>query len=88
MNEVTHRELRNDSGNVLRRAREGETMLITNHGVITATIGPPPNDTLSDLAARGMLRDSLADPSTLTTIRRHKAQLTSAEIVSDVQSRW
>ena len=88
VDEVTHRELRNGSGNVLRRAREGETLLITNHGVVTATIGPPPKDILSDLSARGMLRDALADPSTLKTIRRHKAEVTSAEIVSDVRGSW
>ena len=88
MEEVTHRELRNDSGSVLRRAGNGEMLLITNHGVATATLGPPPKDMLSDLAARGMLREARADPSTLTTIRRRKSDLTSAEFVSDVRGSW
>ncbi len=38
---ISHREFRNQSGEVLRRAQAGETMLVTSHGKPVAMLGPP-----------------------------------------------
>lgn len=38
---IPHRELRNDSSRVLEEVRNGETIHITNHGKIVATLIPP-----------------------------------------------
>ncbi len=38
---IPHRELRNDSSRVLDEVRRGETIHITNHGEIVATLVPP-----------------------------------------------
>lgn len=40
MQTLAHRELRNQSGEVLRRVQEGATFQVTNRGRIVAVIGP------------------------------------------------
>jgi len=37
---ISHRELRNDSGRILRAVAEGESFVITNNGVGVARITP------------------------------------------------
>ncbi len=39
---IPHRELRNDSSRILEDVRRGETIHVTNHGVVVATLVPPP----------------------------------------------
>lgn len=88
MEEVTHRQMRNDSADVLRRVAAGETILVTNNGQPAAVIGPPPDDALSLLAASGQLREALDLPSQLRSIKRTKSKKKSVEIVADVKGRW
>jgi len=38
---IPHRELRNNSSAILEEVRRGETIHITNHGVVVATLIPP-----------------------------------------------
>ena len=38
---IPHRELRNNSSKILEEVRNGETIHITNHGVVVATLVPP-----------------------------------------------
>lgn len=40
MTTITHRELRNNSADVLRRVAAGEAMEVTNHGVVVAYLSP------------------------------------------------
>lgn len=40
MTTITHRELRNNSGDVLRRVAAGEAMDVTNRGVVVAHLSP------------------------------------------------
>lgn len=40
---IPHRELRNNSSRILEEVRRGETIHITNHGEIVATLIPPPS---------------------------------------------
>ena len=88
MDEITHRQMRNESADVLRRVAAGETILVTNNGQPAAVIGPPPNDVVSLLAANGQLREALNPPSRLRSIKRTKSTKTTAEIVADVRGRW
>lgn len=37
---ITHRELRNDSGRILREVQEGQTFIITNNGEPVAALQP------------------------------------------------
>ncbi len=38
---IPHRELRNRSSDVLRRVQAGETIHVSNHGVVVAILSPP-----------------------------------------------
>lgn len=41
MERIPHRELRNNSAEILRRVARGESFEITNHGEVVAVIEPP-----------------------------------------------
>lgn len=88
MEQITHRQLRNDSAEVLRRVAAGETVLVTNHGEPAAFIGPASGDVLTALSAHGQVRTAPASPSTLRSIKRRKAARTAAEIVADGRGPW
>ena len=85
MQRITHRQLRNDSAEILRRVATGETILVTNHGEPAAVIGPPSSHALAALSAHGQVRTALASPATLGSIKRRTAARTTAEIVADVR---
>lgn len=85
---ITHRQMRNESAEVLRRVAAGETILVTNSGQPAAVIGPPPGDLLALLAAQGQLREARSSPSVLPTIKRKRSKHTTAEMVADVRRRW
>ena len=40
MRTITHRQLRNESGAVLRDVEAGESILVSNHGSVVARISP------------------------------------------------
>ena len=88
MRTVTHREMRNSSGEILRAVAAGETLQVTNNGQIAAVISPPPSGSLDGLAAQGQARLARRPVTDLSTIRRRKAKLTSAELVEDARGRW
>ncbi len=85
---VTHREWRNNSGEILRAVAAGESVQVTNNGQVAAVISPPSGETLAELAARGQLRPARRPPADLSLIRRRKATRTSAELVNDSRGRW
>lgn len=88
MRTVTHREMRNQSGNVLRHVADGETIQVTNHGRVAALIVPPGTDPLADLISRGQVRVARNPTSSLRSIVRRKSTADSQAIVSDVRGRW
>ena len=55
METISQREMRNNSGEVLRRVAEGESFLVTNGGVPAAVIGPPPLSQRAALVTSGRL---------------------------------
>lgn len=85
MVEISHRQMRNNSGDVLRRVEAGETILVTNNGRPAAVLSPPSGDLLASLAAKGELRPAIASPSTLRSIKRRPAKKSSAQILADVR---
>lgn len=87
MRTVTHREMRNSSGEILRAVAAGETVQVTNNGQVAAVIGPPAGDVLTRLAAQGQVRAARRAAADLSTIRRRKAKLASAELVADARGR-
>ena len=55
MRTISQRELRNNSGEVLRAVAAGESMVITNHGQPAALLTPVPGTVRERLIAAGRL---------------------------------
>ncbi len=55
MRTISQRELRNNSGEVLRAVAAGESMVITNHGQPAALLTPVPGTVRERLIATGRL---------------------------------
>ena len=58
METISQRQMRNASGEILRRVQAGESFIITNNGVEVAQLipyGRPSNPDRDDLIARGIL---------------------------------
>lgn len=88
MRTVTHREMRNQSGEILREVAGGETIQVTNNGQVAALIVPPGTDTLAELVSRGQVRVARNPVSGLRSINRRKSATDSTAIVADVRGRW
>lgn len=88
MSEITHRQMRNDSGEVLRRVAEGETIMVTNHGVPAAVIGPPYTDIVALLSARGQMREAIDTPDSIRSIHRRTSEKSTKEIIADTRGNW
>jgi prevent-host-death family protein len=85
---VTHREMRNQSGQILRDVANGETVQVTNNGQVAAIIVPPTIGTLDDLMSRGQVRAARRPPSDLASIVRRTSRRTSEALLADVRGRW
>ncbi len=85
---VTHREMRNQSGEILRRVAGGETIEVTNNGQVAALIVPPNTDVLDALAALGQVREATKPVSSLAAIVPRKSDVRSEDILADVRGRW
>jgi antitoxin (DNA-binding transcriptional repressor) of toxin-antitoxin stability system len=80
--------MRNQSGEILRKVADGETIQVTNNGQVTALIVPPGTDTLADLISRGQVRVARQPLSSLRSVARRKSTASSEAIVADVRGRW
>lgn len=85
MDNITHRELRNSSGEVLRRVEAGERLVITNNGRPAAVLGPITRDTLDELIASGGARPASAGVDALARLRPQSAGLSTREIIDDIR---
>lgn len=87
MRTVSHREMRNHSGEILRDVANGETVCVTNRGQVAALIVPPDADVLAGLVARGQVRVAERPLSSLRAIRRRRGA-DSRHVVADVRGEW
>ena len=86
MRTINHRELRNNSSEVLRAVRAGETIEVTNYGEAAAVLMPPSLTVYERLVAAGKVREPRSDPRVdLRTIRRVRVPLSSSAIIADVR---
>lgn len=75
---LNQRELRNDSGEVLRLVEQGETFTITRRGVPVAMLGPlPPTDLRCDRPATRRPR--------FAGLTRVEADVPSSEVLEDLR---
>ncbi|HVX22985.1 MAG TPA: type II toxin-antitoxin system prevent-host-death family antitoxin [Acidimicrobiales bacterium] len=86
MRTISHRELRNNSSEVLRQVRSGEIVEVTNHGEVTAVLVPPSTTVFERLVAAGKVRRP--DPGRVVDLRRVRrvtSQVPTAELLAEVR---
>ena len=88
MKSITHREMRNNSADVLRRVEAGESVQVTNKGRPAAMIIPVGADTLDALIERGGARAPRSGVEALLEIRLAESEMSTAEILDDARGRW
>lgn len=88
METVSHREMRNRSGELLRRVEAGESVLVSNNGRPAAMIVPVGGSVLDGLIARGEARPARTGVDRLRAIVRVTSPMTSGELVEDSRGRW
>jgi prevent-host-death family protein len=83
---ISHRELRNNSSEVLRAVSAGEMIEVTNHGEVAAVLMPPSLTPYERLAAAGKVRGPATDRRVdLRRVRRITVPMSSSEIIADVR---
>ena len=86
MERITHRELRNQSGEILRRVEAGESFEVTNNGQLVAMLVPPRPGSIEDLVRRGEARPARADiREALASFEPVALPVSTAEIIDDVR---
>lgn len=88
MESVSHRELRNSSGEVLRRVAAGESLVVTNNGQPVAVLGPPGGSALEQAEDRGQVRRARADLSSLRQVRRGRGDRSTADLLREARGQW
>lgn len=88
MTSISHREMRNNSAEVLRRVESGEELVVTNHGRPVARLLPVSSSVLDDLERRGELRRARLGWSTLPLPFPASDGDTAAEIIADLRRDW
>lgn len=82
---ITHRELRNNSSEVLRAVRAGEIVEVTNHGEVSAVLVPPSVTPFQRLVVAGKVRQAEDHLVDLRSLPRAVSGLSSAEIIADLR---
>ncbi|HWG74856.1 MAG TPA: type II toxin-antitoxin system prevent-host-death family antitoxin [Acidimicrobiales bacterium] len=85
MRTISHRELRNNSSEVLREVQAGEIIEVTNHGEVAAVLVPPSLTPYERLVAAGKVRQPTDRQVDLRHIRRVRSGEAAAEIIADVR---
>lgn len=85
MESIPHRELRNNSSAVLARVRAGESLAVTNHGVVTAILSPPGSCEFARLELAGQVREPRIAAPDFTKIRRARSSTSSQELLDDLR---
>ncbi|MEF2976249.1 type II toxin-antitoxin system Phd/YefM family antitoxin [Subtercola sp. YIM 133946] len=88
MDTITHREMRNQSGEILRRVEAGESVQVSNNGRLAALIIPIGGNPLDGLIARGEARAARSNTDTLVKVQRVASTLSTKQIVDDSRGLW
>ncbi len=83
MTRIAHRELRNSSGEILRRVAAGESFEVTNNGDVVALLVPAPGDRYARLVRSGKVAPASTRPD-FGGLRRAE-HVSSEEILDDLR---
>jgi len=79
MDSITHRELRSNSADVLRRVAAGEMMEVTSHGVAVAYLSPTPTPVLPFPVSRPARRKGGWSTLPRVTLKRSVSEIIDSE---------
>ncbi|WP_026877550.1 type II toxin-antitoxin system Phd/YefM family antitoxin [Jiangella gansuensis] len=83
---ISHRELRNLSGEVLREVKAGEVIEVTNRGEPVAVLMPVSGSAYERLVAAGKVRLAEQGRSVdLTQLPRRRSSESTADIIADLR---
>lgn len=86
MRTISHRELRNNSSQILRDVSRGEIIHVTNHGEVAAVLIPPSLTSYERLLAAAKIRLPSADKSIdVHRLDRAKSYRTTREMIDDLR---
>lgn len=85
METVSHREMRNNSGEILRRVEAGETIRVTNNGHVAAVLSPPTASVIDDLINTGQARAALRSAASLKEIARSHSSISTGKMLEDLK---
>lgn len=85
MRTISHRELRNNSSEILRDVLAGEIIEVTNHGEVAAVLVPPSLTPYERLLAAGKVRAPADRSIDLRRIPRVQSSSTTADILADLR---
>lgn len=85
MTTISHREMRNNSAEILRRVEAGEEMVVTNHGHPVARLSPVRVSVIDDLIKSGLARPALDSGSWKELPPAVPTTTTSSELLADVR---
>ncbi|GAA8844939.1 hypothetical protein DUHN55_14630 [Helicobacter pylori] len=80
---ISHRELRNDSSDVLRRVAAGEAMTVTNRGEVVARLVPAGSTGWQEALEAGQVRRATG-PRDFSRVRRVSGPST-ADVLRDLR---
>lgn len=86
MHRISHRDLRNNSSEILRAVDNGESFEITNYGRVVALIVPAPTDPLETLRASGRIQPSTTSVAEVLAIEPVAIGRASGDILDDQRS--
>lgn len=86
MRTISHRELRNNSSEILRAVSAGETIEVTNHGEVAAVLVPPALTVFERLVVAGKVREPQPDRhADLRNVPRVVVPVSSGQIIDDLR---
>lgn len=85
MRSISQREMRNQSGAVLRAVEAGESLIVTNNGKPAAVLSPyvEGETPLERLRASGSTRAPQAERSALASLQRVRIDIDSTELLKE-----
>ena len=86
MSEVRVGELNQQTGRVLRRVQNGESLLVTDHGRPIAVISPAPTSKFKQLEMLGHIKPPKNTSGRLTPVKRVKLSRSTDEILAEIRA--
>lgn len=86
MRRIPHRELRNNSSQILDDVKNGEVIEVTNHGEVVAVLIPPAATPYERLVAAGKVHVARPGAKTFSRIRARRTDRDALEVLSEMRN--